>query len=286
MGNCRHDSQSVSLVPASWEGMGDPPRTTDRMHRHKHRHEPTNKTQGPSAIARRPSDEEPSHVCLPISEGSCHSPDTRGDNSLVRICTVVRTVSSQAYAACCICSRPTRLQFLPASCNVAAQRQEEKDSFTVSVLCRRPREPGTSLHPRRNQRPSTINPNLIRPSSKRPFFSPRHTVKQLHSTLPETRIHSHTSAWSTTARPRCPCWNQDLLAIYLGVRTDVMFASTRLQQQMVSRAAFFSRCISPLHSKCKSRQHALMGSAIVFIASLSIHLNLLNLQSGRAARHQ
>lgn len=103
-------------------------------------------------------------------------------------------------------SRPTRLQlqFLPASCNVAAQGQEEKDSFTVSLLCRRPREPGTSLHPRRNQRPSTINPNLIRPSSKRPFFSPRHTVKQQHSTLPETRIHSHTFAWLTTAWPRRP----------------------------------------------------------------------------------
>lgn len=103
------------------------------------------------------------------------------------------------HAAHSLCNRPfDRLdcKFLPASCNVAAQRQEreEKDSFTVSLSCRRPREPGTSLHPRRNQRPSTINPNLIRLPSKRPFFSPRHTVRQEHSTLPETRIHSHTSA--------------------------------------------------------------------------------------------
>lgn len=167
-----------------------------------------------------------------------------------------RTVFSQA--TCCSLAlfvidwSTDRLdcKFLPASCNVAAQRQEreEKDSFTVSLSCRRPREPGTSLHPRRNQRPSTINPNLIRLQLKRPFLSPRHTVRQEHSTLPETRIHTHTSALrETTAWPRCPCSNQGLLAIYLGARTDVTFASTHLQQRMASRAAALP--------SCKSRQH-------------------------------
>lgn len=73
----------------------------------------------------------------------------------------------------------TAVQFLPASCNVAAQRQtgKKKDSFTVSLSCRRPCEPGTSLHPRRNQRPSTINPNLNRPSSERPFFFSRRAIR-------------------------------------------------------------------------------------------------------------
>lgn len=180
---------------------------------------------------------QPSHIAhrtkaitrLPISEGSCQNPDTRDDDSLVQFAQSFVQYFLRHMPCCLLSLQPTRLQFLPASCNVAAQRQEEKDSFTLSLLCRRPREPGTSLHPRRNQRPSTINPNLIRPSSKRPFFSPRHTVKQQHSTLPETRIHSHTSAWPTTAWPHCPCSNQGLLAIYLGVRTDVTFASTHLQ---------------------------------------------------------
>lgn len=121
---------------------------------------------------------QPSHIAhrtkaitrLPISEGSYQNPDTRDDDSLVQFAQSFVQYFLRHMPCCLLSLQPTRLQFLPASCNVAAQRQEEKDSFTLSLLCRRPREPGTSLHPRRNQRPSTINPNLIRPSSKRPFF--------------------------------------------------------------------------------------------------------------------
>lgn len=156
--------------------MGDPPGTTDRMHRHKHRHEPTNKTQGPSAIAYRPSDE--SHH---TSAHQRRIPPKSGYETTIRShnCTVNRTVFSQPYHCCSLCNRPVDRPDC-SSCLQAAtlppkerkREKKKKDSFTVSLSCRRPREPGTSLHPRRNQRPSTFNPNLIRPSSERPFFSP------------------------------------------------------------------------------------------------------------------
>lgn len=156
----------------------------------------------------------------------------------------------EQHAAHSLCNRPfDRLdcKFLPASCNVAAQRQEreEKDSFTVSLSCRRPREPGTSLHPRRNQRPSTINPNLIRLPSKRPFFfaAPYGEAGALDLAR-DKNSQSHLRLARPPPGLDAPCSNQGLLAIYLGVRTDVTFASTHLQQRMASSAAALPSCKS------------------------------------------
>lgn len=144
--------------------MVDPPRTTDRMHRHKHRHEPTNKTQGPAVAHRTKATTRPSARQRRILPKSGYE-RRRFARSIAQ--SIVQYIP-QSVCCCSHCSRTALNAVPPASCNVAAQKQ--KDSFTVSLSCRRPREPGTSLHPRRNQRPSTISPNLNRLSSKRPFF--------------------------------------------------------------------------------------------------------------------
>lgn len=157
--------------------MGDPPRTTDsnaqaqaqaRANKQNARaisHQPSSVAHRTKAITR-----------LPISEGSRQNPDTRERRQFARSIAQSIVQYFLKHMPCCSplqLDRSTDSTAVPA-CKLQRCRPKtdsrEKDSFTVSLSCRRPREPGTSLHPRRNQRPSTINPNLNRPSSKRPFF--------------------------------------------------------------------------------------------------------------------
>lgn len=84
------------------EWVGDPPRTTHRMHRHKHRHEPTNKTQGPSAMAHRPSDESyhtSAHQRRILPKSGYERRQFARSN-----CTVVHTVSFLRHRLCCLLS--------------------------------------------------------------------------------------------------------------------------------------------------------------------------------------
>lgn len=241
------------------------------MHRHKHRHEPTNKTQGPSAIiAHHPSDESHHASVHPAKDPA----KIRIRDTTIRSlnCTVNRTVSSQAISCPLSFAIDRSTDSTASSCLQAAtlppkdRREREKDSFTVSLSCRRPREPGTSLHPRRNQRPSTINPNLIRLPSKRPFFSPRHTVKQEHSTSPETRIHSHTSRLLDHRLASLPMLEPRLVGniSWCAHRCDVRIHTS-------STANGLEGCHSSLMQKQTSHLRYLQPLSVC-IASLVIHL--------------
>lgn len=147
--------------------MGDPAPTTDRMHRHKHRHEPHK--QNTRAISHQPSPigRKPPYICPPTKDPA----KIRIREATIRSlnCTVDRTVSFQTYDSLKRSLQSTAVIALPATLPPKGRERKKRTRFTVSLSCRRPYVPGTSLHLRRNQRPSTIIPNLIEPEAKRPF---------------------------------------------------------------------------------------------------------------------
>ena len=111
------------------------PQTTDRMHRHKHRHEPTNKTQGPSAISHRPSDES-HHTCISSCSPAKDPARIRIRETTIRSlhCTVnVQYLLKHLDALHSRLERAlqsTAVPFLPASCNVAATQRKKIEKRT------------------------------------------------------------------------------------------------------------------------------------------------------------
>lgn len=158
--------------------MGDPPGTTDRMHRHKHRHEPTNKTQGPSAIAYRPSDE--SHH---TSAHQRRIPPKSGYETTIRShnCTVNRTVFSQPYHCCFLCNRPVDRPDC-SSCLQAATlppKERKREKKRTHLRFRSHADGLASLEhpsiPVATSGPAHSIPTLLDHRQKDPFFSHRAT---------------------------------------------------------------------------------------------------------------
>lgn len=189
--------------------MGDPPRTTDRMHRHKHRHEPTNKTQGPSAIA---SIAHRTKAITRLPTGEKDPAKNRIRGTTIRSCKLHSrsySIFSLSSICCSLSSRSVgRLDCSCSSCLQAATLPPKDRRKKTHLRFRSYADGLASLEhpsiPVATSGPAQSIPTLLGHRQKDPFFPPRHTVKQQHSTLPETRIHSHTFAWSTTAWPRRP----------------------------------------------------------------------------------
>lgn len=223
----------------------------------------------------------------PISEGSCQNPDTRGDNSLVQIAQSFVQYFLR-HMLCCLLSLQSADSTAVPACKL--QRCRPKTGGNRPHLRFRSYADGLASleHPSipvATSGPAQSIPTLLDHRRKDPFFAAPYGEATSTGTLPETKIHSHTSAWSTTAWPRCPYSNQGLLAIYLGVRTDVTFASTHLQQQMALGAAhLLSMHIS--HAQYMQKQATRLDRLSHRLYCISRHPSQFSkLQSSRAVRH-
>lgn len=179
--------------------MGDPP-LNHRQNAQAQAQARTNKQNARAISHRRPSSigRKPSCVC-PSSEGSRQNPDTRHDNSLAQLHSQSYSIfSSNILPSLFAIDRPT--DSTASSCLQAATlppkdtREREKKTH---LRFRSHADGLASLEhpstPVATSGPAQSIPTLLDYRQKDPFFSPRHTVKQEHSTSPKTRIHSHTS---------------------------------------------------------------------------------------------
>lgn len=203
------------------------------MHRHKHRHEPTNKTQGPSAISHQlsPIGRKPppgQHAsCPPPKDPPKSGYERERETALCSLdCTAQSTVqySVQAYDLTpCLhfCTRERALQstavsLMPATCNVAATKKRTHLQFRShadGLAClEHPSIPVATSGPAQSI-PTLLN----RRQKLRPFGGlAHHENSQKHHPIVAVDYYRLASL------PRCT--TQGILAIYLGVRTDVTLA--------------------------------------------------------------
>lgn len=270
---------------------------------HRHRQKCTGTSTGtnqqtkrkghqPSAIVRR-AHRTKAITRLPISEGSRQNPDTRDDNSLAQLHSQSYSIFSgichaMLLSLCNSTGRPTRLQC--SSCLQAAtlppkDKQERKKTH---LRFRSHADGLASLEhpsiPVATSGPAQSIPTLIDHRQKDPFFfSPaapyseaaalaRPCLAQDKNSQSHLRLVDHRLASLPMPDPRRLVGNISWCAHRCDVRMD-----THLQQQMASRAVIFP--------------HAKTGNTPSWVQPLSLmHLyhpsHLLNLQPGRAIRHQ
>lgn len=171
--------------------MGDPAPTTDRMHRHKHRHEPHK--QNTRAISHQPLPigRKPPHTCPPAKDPA----KIRIRETTIRSlnCTVDRTVFffSQTYDALKRSLQSTAVIFLPAT---LPPKERERKKKGLVLQFRSHADGLTCLeHPYisvATSGPAQSFPTLLHQRQEDPFRP-----------WPRMTIHSRTSACSTTASP-------------------------------------------------------------------------------------